>query len=109
MEAIATHVFYMGESGAGNAAKLTRQYAGFVSFWAQVEALLMAKKAGLDVRLVAEFMEITGGGRGVPGWLNRIFEGDFGTPETAGARLDIVAKDVGLAIDLARRLGAPAV
>lgn len=108
MEAIATHVYYMGESGSGNIAKLTRQYASFVGFWAQIEALLMAKKAGLDVRTVAEFMDVTGGGRGAPNWINRVFEGDFGTPETAGARLDIVAKDVALAIELARRIDAPA-
>jgi 3-hydroxyisobutyrate dehydrogenase-like beta-hydroxyacid dehydrogenase len=108
LNALASHVYYMGPTGSGNYAKLARQYAGFTAFWAEVEALLMAKKAGLDARAVAEFLEITGAGRGLPGWLNRLFEGDFGTPETAGARLDIVAKDVGLAMDAARRLGTSA-
>jgi 3-hydroxyisobutyrate dehydrogenase-like beta-hydroxyacid dehydrogenase len=108
LKAMATNVFYMGGSGMGNVTKLSRQYAGFVSFWAQMEALVMAAKAGADIKTVAEFMGITGAAQTSAGWLNAVLDHNFGTPETATARLDIVAKDVSLAIDLARLVGAPA-
>lgn len=108
LKALATHVYYLGDSGAGNMTKLVRQYTGFVSFWAQAEALVLAAKAGLDLNIVNEFLDVTGARNGGTNWLPRMMNRDFGTPETAGARLDIVAKDVALAVELARRLGAQA-
>ena len=107
LEAMAAHVYYLGESGMGNVAKLVRQYAGFVGFWAQTEALVIAAKAGADVKTVADFMAATGIRQG-GNWLDRAFERDFGTVETSSARLDIVAKDVSLAMELARSVGAAA-
>jgi 3-hydroxyisobutyrate dehydrogenase-like beta-hydroxyacid dehydrogenase len=111
MEAIcgSGHVFYMGESGMGNVAKLVRQYQGFVNFWTYVEALMIGKKAGADVSAVIEFISATRGGP-MPGanWIDGMLEGAFDASPGSSALLDIVAKDVSLAIELARQVGAPA-
>lgn len=108
LNVMASNVYYLGESGNGNIAKLARQYAHYVGFWAMIEALVMAAKAGIDPATVAEFMQLTGAVPNSGMWPRRIFEHDFATPETATARLDIVQKDVALAIEWARLSGSPA-
>lgn len=108
LEAMASHIYYLGESGKGNIAKLARQYAHYVGFWAMIEALVMAAKNGVDPAVVAEFMQLTGAVPAAGSWPQRIFTHDFATPETATARLDIVQKDVDLAIQWARLSDSPA-
>ena len=108
LNVMASHVYYMGASGKGNIAKLARQYAHYVGFWAMIEALVMASKNGVDPAVVAEFMQLTGAVPATSNWPSRIFQHDFATPETATARLDIVQKDVALAIEWARQSESPA-
>lgn len=94
-------VLYIGDSGMGNIAKLTRQYAMYVSLWTNLEALVMAAKAGISTEntseLLGSYMRLT----------DRILRREFGTPDTATARLDIVAKDVHLALAVANDLKVP--
>ncbi|MBM3940432.1 MAG: NAD(P)-dependent oxidoreductase [SAR202 cluster bacterium] len=102
-------VLYMGEAGQGQVAKLTRQYVSFVNFFTISEAIMIAARSGADVRAVLDF--IGASTRHGDFWsrsFNSLFTGDFATPETAGAKLDIVSKDVHLALELAREAKAPA-
>ena len=102
-------VTYMGESGMGQVAKLVRQYVSFVGFFVEVEALLICAKAGGDVETVSRFLEASVRRSSLhERALKSVFARDFGTPETSTARLDIVAKDISLAVELARDVGAPA-
>ena len=102
--AIAANVFHVGPSGAGCAAKLVTQYLGYTGLIAAIEGMLVAAKAGVDLGILARIVPVSAGQSrtfdNIPrGVLNRSF--------TAGGTLDIVAKDMDLAVALAREVGAP--
>jgi 3-hydroxyisobutyrate dehydrogenase-like beta-hydroxyacid dehydrogenase len=104
-DAIAANVFYVGPSGAGCTAKLVTQYLGYTGFIAALEGMLIAAKAGVDLGVLARIVPVSAGrsrtfGNIPRGVLNRSF--------AAGGTLDIVAKDMDLAVALAREVGAPA-
>lgn len=68
-------------------AKLVTQYLGYANLVTAIEGMLIGAKAGIDFNIPRS-----------------VFNGEF----TAGGTLDIVAKDVHLACELAREVGAPA-
>src|SRR5579872_3141783 len=104
-EAIAANVFYVGPSGAGAAAKLVTQYLGYTGFIAALEGMLIAAKAGIDLETLARIVPVSAGqSRTFDNIPRGILPGSF----AAGGTLDIVAKDVELACQLARDVGAPA-
>lgn len=104
-EAIAKNVFHVGPQGAGCAAKLVTQYLGYTGFIAALEGMLIAAKAGIDLGILAEIVPVSAGQSrsfaNIPG-------GVFNRSFAAGGTLDIVAKDMELAVALARDVGAPA-
>src|SRR5579872_5689138 len=104
-EAIAANVFYVGPSGAGAAAKLVTQYLGYTAFIAALEGMLVAAKAGIDLDTLAKIVPVSAGqSRTFDNIPRGVLPGTF----TAGGTLDIVAKDIELACQLARDVGAPA-
>ena len=104
-EAIAANVFYVGPSGAGAAAKLVTQYLGYTNFIAAIEGMLIAAKAGIDLDTLARIVPVSAGqSRTFDNIPRGVLPGSF----AAGGTLDIVAKDVALACQLARDVGAPA-
>jgi 3-hydroxyisobutyrate dehydrogenase-like beta-hydroxyacid dehydrogenase len=104
-EAIAANVFHVGPSGAGATAKLVTQYLGYTGFIAALEGMLVAAKAGIDLATLAKIVPVSAGQMRTFDNIPRgVFSGSF----AAGGTLDIVAKDVDLAVQLARDLGAPA-
>ena len=52
-ETISDHVYYVGEAGQGQVAKLVRQYVGFTSFITMAEAMTIAANAGADTSFIA--------------------------------------------------------
>jgi 3-hydroxyisobutyrate dehydrogenase-like beta-hydroxyacid dehydrogenase len=104
-EAIAAQVFHVGPSGAGATAKLVTQYLGYTNFIASIEGMLVAAKAGIDLEVMARIVPVSAGQSRTFG---NIARGVFGRGFAAGGTLDIVAKDVELACQLARDVGAPA-
>ena len=104
-EAIAANVFHVGPSGAGVTAKLVTQYLGYTNFIAAIEGMLIAAKAGIDLQTLARVVPVSAGqSRTFDNIPRGVFPGGF----AAGGTLDIVAKDVALACELARDVGAPA-
>ena len=104
-QAIATNVFHVGPSGAGATAKLVTQYLGYTNFIASIEGMLVAAKAGIDLETLARIVPVSAGqSRTFDNIPRGVFPGTF----TAGGTLDIVAKDIELACQLARDVGAPA-
>jgi 3-hydroxyisobutyrate dehydrogenase-like beta-hydroxyacid dehydrogenase len=104
-EAIAANVFHIGPSGAGTIAKLVTQYLGYTGFIASIEGMLIAAKAGIDLDTMARIVPLSAGqSRTFDNITRGVFPGTF----AAGGTLDIVAKDVELACQLARDVGAPA-
>jgi 3-hydroxyisobutyrate dehydrogenase-like beta-hydroxyacid dehydrogenase len=104
-EAIAANVFHVGPSGAGATAKLVTQYLGYTNFIASIEGMLIAAKAGIDLDTLARIVPVSAGQSRT---FDNIARGVFTRSFAAGGTLDIVAKDVALACQLARDLGAPA-
>ena len=105
LELVAARVFYVGPAGAGCVAKLATQYMGYTNLIAAIEGMLIARLAGVDPAVLAEIVPVSAGAsrafNSIPASvLSRSFE--------AGGTLDIVAKDVALACQLAARVGAPA-
>ena len=104
-DAIARNVFYVGEAGAGCIAKLVTQYLGYTNFVAALEGLLIGAKAGVDPGILAQIVPFSAGAsRTFDNIPRSVLTGAF----TAGGTLDIVAKDLHLACDLARSVAAPA-
>ena len=104
-EAIARNVFHVGPSGAGCAAKLVTQYLGYTNFIAALEGMLVAAKAGINLAVLAQIVPVSAGqSRTFDNIPRSVLTGAF----TSGGTLDIVAKDIDLAVALAREVGAPA-
>jgi 3-hydroxyisobutyrate dehydrogenase len=104
-EAIAANVFHVGPSGAGATAKLVTQYLGYTGFIAAIEGMLIAARAGIDLATLARIVPVSAGqSRTFDNIPRGVLPGTF----AAGGTLDIVAKDVALACQLARDVGAPA-
>jgi 3-hydroxyisobutyrate dehydrogenase-like beta-hydroxyacid dehydrogenase len=99
------NIFYVGETGSGCIAKLVTQYLGYSNFITALEGLLIGAKAGIDLRILAQIVPVSAGAsRTFDNIPRAVFSGEF----TSGGTLDIVAKDVHLACELAREVGAPA-
>jgi 3-hydroxyisobutyrate dehydrogenase len=104
-EAIAANVFHVGPSGAGCIAKLVTQYLGYTNFIAALEGLLIAAKAGIDLGVLARIVPVSAGqsrtfDTSAKSILSRAF--------ASNGSLDIIVKDMALAVDLAREVGTPA-
>jgi 3-hydroxyisobutyrate dehydrogenase-like beta-hydroxyacid dehydrogenase len=104
-DAIAANVFHAGPSGAGATAKLVTQYLGYTNFIASIEGLLIAAKAGIDLEVMARIVPVSAGQSRT---FDNIARGVFPRTFAAGGTLDIVAKDMELACQLARDVAAPA-
>lgn len=103
-EAIAKNVFHVGPNGTGCVAKLVTQYLGYTNFIAALEGMVIAKKAGIDLGVLAEIVPVSAGqSRTFDNIPRSVLTGAF----TSGGTLDIVAKDIDLACALAREVGAP--
>src|SRR5215472_6940890 len=102
---MAGNIFYVGSAGAGCAAKLVTQYLGYTNFIAALEGMLIGAKAGIDLGVLARIVPLSAGAsRTFDNIPRSVLSGAF----TAGGTLDIVAKDLQLACDLAREVAAPA-
>ena len=99
----ATAVHHMGPSGSGHVAKLINNFLNAISLAATAEAMVAARKAGLDLRQLLEVVNTSSGVNFAT--LNRfprIVEGDY---LEGGLTSDLMAKDLMLYLDLVRELG----
>ncbi len=105
LQCMGRNIFYVGETGTGCIAKLVTQYLGYTNFIAALEGLLIGAKAGIDLSTLAQIVPVSAGAsRTFDNIPRSVLSGKF----TSGGTLDIVAKDVHLACELAREVGAPA-
>jgi len=104
LEAMGKDVIYVGEIASGCTAKLVTQYMGYSNFIAGVEGMLIGAKAGLDMDILAKLIPISASASST---MNRsvdvLLDGTFGS----NGSLNIVAKDLHLACQLARDVQAP--
>jgi 3-hydroxyisobutyrate dehydrogenase-like beta-hydroxyacid dehydrogenase len=103
LQAFSSRIQHLGASGAGHTAKLINNFLNGISLAATAEAMVAARKAGLDLRV---FLDVVNHSSGVNfATLNRfprIVEGDY---LEGGLTSDLMAKDLLLYLDLARGLG----
>ena len=104
LEAMGRNIYYVGGTGTGCVAKLVTQYMGYSNFVAAVEGLLIGAKAGIDLDILAQIVPVSAGAsRTFDNIPRSVFDGSY----ASGGTLDIVAKDLDLACQLAREVGAP--
>jgi 3-hydroxyisobutyrate dehydrogenase len=97
-------VVHVGPHGAGYAVKLCLNLLWFMHAAASAEVLVLGAKAGVDVETLRR--ALVGGPAGsvlLERDIDGVFEGDYDESFT----LDLVTKDLGLAVDLGRDLGVP--
>lgn len=105
LECMGRNIFHVGGTGTGCIAKLVTQYLGYSNFVTAIEGLLIGAKAGVDIQTLARIVPVSAGASRVFDNIPRsVLSGEF----TAGGTLDIVAKDLHLACQLAREVQAPA-
>lgn len=106
LEAIGKKIVHCGESGSGQAAKLVNQALVAAHTVAALEALLVGRKAGLDLDTLFSILQ-TSSGRS---W---ILENHLNTHALAGNfepgfALDLMFKDLRLFVETATQLQSPA-
>lgn len=104
-DALAARTFHLGDLGAGATVKLAVNALVHAINTALSEALVLAEKAGVDRAVVYEVFKASAGGSPFVAYK----ENAYLLPESSPVAfsLDLVAKDLGLILDLADRVGAP--
>jgi 3-hydroxyisobutyrate dehydrogenase-like beta-hydroxyacid dehydrogenase len=108
VQAFAGNVFVVGsEAGQGQAAKVINNLMSACSIAITAEAMVLGVRAGLDPSILLDVIHVSSGANNAASdkfpkqVLTRAFAHGF--------RLDLMAKDVHLALDEARRRGVPMV
>jgi 3-hydroxyisobutyrate dehydrogenase len=103
LETMGAKVFRTGPLGSGHAMKALNNYVAAAAFAATSEALLVGKRFGLEPGVMVEVLNASSG---------RSFHTDVVFPDhvvggkfATGFALGLMAKDVGIAADLAREIG----
>ncbi len=106
LEAIGSSIFYVGEIGMGNVAKLVNNMIALTNMQIANEGLVLGLKAGMDPQTLVDVIRASSG--------NSFVLQMNSTPLTRrdwrpGFTIDLSAKDVGLAVALGRELKVPLV
>jgi 3-hydroxyisobutyrate dehydrogenase len=103
--ALGRRIWRCGTSGSGHALKAIANFANAATFIALLEAMTTGRKFGLETSFMAEALQAMCSGRQhplekkiVPQVMTRRFD--------TGMAMGLIAKDVGIAADLARSVGA---
>jgi 3-hydroxyisobutyrate dehydrogenase len=103
IEVMGKKLFRAGKLGAGHAAKSINNYLGATNLIAIAEGLIAGTKFGLDP---ANLLAIVNASTGSSGTSQGLYPGQVLSRKfAAGFALQLMAKDVGLAADLARDVG----
>ena len=103
--AIGQHIYHVGPVGMGKVFKLCNQYLAGATTALVGEALTMAALAGADLPLLVEVISASSGAsRALTGAAPHLLSP---TPSPVGFRLDLMRKDLGLALALGAETRAP--
>jgi 3-hydroxyisobutyrate dehydrogenase-like beta-hydroxyacid dehydrogenase len=105
LDSIGGNIYHVGPVGMGKVFKLCNQYLVGATTALVGEALTMAAKAGADLPLLVEVVSSSSGAsRALTGAAPTLLSP---TPTPVGFRLDLMRKDIGLALALGSALRAP--
>ena len=97
-------VVHVGDIGMGSTAKLINNMLAFCNAAAAAEALMIGKRAGIDLhKLDSVIRNASGMSTGYANLATKVFKGDF----QATFALDLAHKDLRLALEMADDLGVP--
>ena len=97
-------VVHVGDVGMGSTAKLINNMLAFCNSAAAAEALMIGKRAGIDLhKLDSVIRNASGMSSGYANMATKAFKGDF----AATFALDLAHKDLRLALEMADDLGVP--
>jgi len=105
LEVMGKKVFHLGPTGSGHAMKCINNLITAVTFMATTEGLIIGKQSGLDPEAMIDVLNISTG----MSWISqtqfkqRIFNRKFDDP----FRLELMVKDIGIAMELANSKGLP--
>ena len=106
LEAMGRRVFHLGGVGAGHTMKCLNNLITAITLTATAEGLAIGTRAGLDPAVMTDVLDESTGGS----WITRthirerVLSRRFDDP----FKLELMLKDMGIAIDLARELALPA-
>lgn len=103
---LAARVFRVGPLGAGHALKALNNLVSAAGVVATAEALLVGRRFGLDPNVMLEVLNASTARNNASEHKFRQFV--FSRSFASGFALDLMAKDLGTALDLARVTGTPA-
>lgn len=104
LEAMGDKIFHMGELGTASVIKVITNMLAFIHLAADAEALMLAKRSGLDLRLAWEAIQASSGNSFVhetEGQL--ILNGSY----DVGFNMDLALKDLGFAMDFGQEFEVP--
>jgi len=104
LKSFSAEVVHVGGIGMGSTAKLINNMLAFCNSAAAAEALMIGKRAGIDLRkLDLVIRNASGMSSGYANMATKAFEGEF----AATFALDLAHKDLRLALQMADELGVP--
>jgi 3-hydroxyisobutyrate dehydrogenase-like beta-hydroxyacid dehydrogenase len=104
LKSFSNEVIHVGEVGFGSVAKLINNMMAFCNSAIAAEALMMGKRAGIDLKkLDAVIRNASGDSTGYRNMTSKALAGNF----VATFALDLAHKDMRLALEMADELGVP--
>ncbi len=104
LEAMGKNIFYVGDIGCGNVAKLVNNLISITANTVTAEGFVLGVKAGIDPVVLRDIVQVsTGANFTVNGYNNTALKGNF----KPGFKLSLALKDLGLALALGKELGLP--
>lgn len=106
LQAMGQNIKHLGPIGMGEAVKMVNQILVGVNMLALAEAFVLGVKAGADPEVMFEVIRTSAGNSFMADSRlpHYVFPGDFEKP---GFALDLLKKDLGLAVDTAKELNVP--
>ncbi len=110
LEAMGKNIFHAGDAGAGQVAKICNNMLLAIHMAGTAEALALGADNGLDPATLSEIMKVSSGGN----WSLNVYNPYPGVMDgvpasrgyTGGFLVDLMRKDLGLALDTAKATGS---
>jgi 3-hydroxyisobutyrate dehydrogenase len=104
LEAMGKNIFYVGDVGCGNVAKLVNNLISLTINSITAEGFVLGMKAGIDPKVLRDVVMVsTGTNWTLQQYPDTLFKRNF----EPGFKVSLGLKDIGLAIDLGKELGVP--
>ena len=105
LDLFSSNIFYCGPSGSGHTVKILNNFLNAVSLSATAEMMVAAKKAGLDLSMVLDVVNVSSGVNfATQHRFPKIIHGDY---LEGGLTNTLMLKDVTLYLEMVGQLGVP--